>query len=752
MRIFTKLVLPLALLLAVPSVANAAFKAKGTFDPSAFTFKGTRHSAFKSPRDKRINEINTLMSNNINGARRSEAKQIEANVSFPELHSFGDLDGPNDEIWFFTSKFVVKEIPHYTDTECYTEYVMLEYIFDVYDSGMQYVGTVHDKVRYQDDEVRVAAINDSGCTLTPVITKNFFNSDDNYEVIVSLALNSTTQGYNHYRNVIYSIGGEKETLPVEDPLTGETVSKEFDKPINVIHSSIGDVLDATVNGVENYYLTTYGEDLGDDSYLNDEDLTLDELQEQYWQQIASSTISFQVYGKADENGNLPVVYEASMPILAMPGDQEYTPFMMSFMHDGKPYIAWQRYKDIFWNPYYSATDDLTMKESNALLIDIVRLDGNTAVTEYQTELAFTKSSGDILASFYCIGDMRYREDINFGSFDFNSDGTPAYYITNEDLETAESGYYNYYVYDVDGTRRKVLFRSAESTLVLSDIDGFEPQQMFVQLVGSDYLFNMVDLVSGNTVTKFSYNVYIDEDQDDERITSNLDRVPSGDSYIYMAESGLPLVDENDNNLLGVVMIDNNGKYIGTEYANFGTNLQYAWLYLDANSMNPHIFDTDDNREFMALVKYPISADTDDTTSEEHLVIAKVLCPDYPEGKELLRLRPCEKGALSGITPYYESTTPMILVIWNDSDSGLYTSDIYYLPLGSSAVAEIESEDNLSGISFDGSVLKAQGQIIQVYNLQGVNVASGFNSVDTSALPSGIYVAAANGKACKFSVK
>lgn len=747
MKFFTKLTLSLALLLAAPSVASAFHKATPSFNASAFAFKGNKHSAFNSPRLQRIDDINAMMSGSRKKARRAAEPAFSPNLSFENLHSFGDIDGPNDEVWFFTSRFVLKEIPHYDDTHFYTEYFMLEYIFDIYDSEMKLVGTVHDKVRYQEDELRVASINDSGCTITPIITRHFFNDDDNYEVIVGLALNSTTAGFNHYRNVVYSLGGEKEMLQVEDAATGEMVTKEFDKPINVIYSSVGDVLDASVNGEENYYITTYSESLPDSDSWNDEDMTLEEAQAKYWEQVSSSSISFQVYGKADKDGNLPVIYEASMPILAMPGNQESTPFMFSFMHDGKPYIVWQRYKDIFWNPYYSTTDDLSMRESNSLMIEVLRLDGNTAVPACKTELAFTKTSGNILASFYGIGDMRYCEDVVFGGFDFNADGRPAYFVTNKDLVDAENGTTSYFVYDADGKRRKTLMRNADSSLMMSNLSGFEPQQMFVQLVGDDYLFNMVDLYSGNTAARFSYNVPVDVEEDVyERVTSNMDRMLSGDSYIYFAESGLPLVDENDNNLIGVVMLDKAGNYINTEYTNFGVELEYAQLYLSAETLNPYIFDSDANREYMALIKYP----TPEGKKEEHVVVAKALCPDYPEGKELIRFSPCEKGDLSGITPYFTTQSPLLLIIWQKD--GIYTSDMYFLPFGTSAVAEIESEDNLSGISFDGKNLYAAGQIIQVYNLQGINMASGFNTVDTTSLPAGLYVATANGKACKFTVK
>ena len=61
-------------------------------------------------------------------------------------------------------------------------------------------------MHYADDELRVPYVD-----LLPVVTKKFFNDDDNYEVAVGFAVNSTTPGINHYRTVAYSIGGDKDS-------------------------------------------------------------------------------------------------------------------------------------------------------------------------------------------------------------------------------------------------------------------------------------------------------------------------------------------------------------------------------------------------------------------------------------------------------------------------------------------------------------------------------------------------------------
>ena len=98
-----------------------------------------------------------------------------------------DLDGPNGELWYYTGRLYSRAIKY----QYYTDYILEEYEFTLYNSKFEELGTIRDLVRYADDEVRVPGPQD-GIDLLPTITRNYFNSDDKYEVLVSIAVNSSS--------------------------------------------------------------------------------------------------------------------------------------------------------------------------------------------------------------------------------------------------------------------------------------------------------------------------------------------------------------------------------------------------------------------------------------------------------------------------------------------------------------------------------------------------------------------------------
>lgn len=103
-------------------------------------------------------------------------------------------------------------------------------------------------------------------------------------------------------------------------------------------------------------------------------------------------------------------------------------------------------------------------------------------------------------------------------------------------------------------------------------------------------------------------------------------------------------------------------------------------------------------------------------------------------------------------PYLGVSSPILSVLYQQSDTDALTNDIYYLPFGSSAVTEIASDFTDSDFYYDGNAIHADGCLITVFDLEGKKAASGLNTVSVSGLPSGIYVATANGNARKFIVK
>lgn len=740
MTLFSKLVLSFSLAATLCAGAGASPVGPRNFDISRFSYKNSsaHGTSLSAPaRMAAINKINSSMTH-------AEEAGALPTISFTNSDMIGDIDGPDNELWFYTSSMVYKNIEH----EYYTEYVLLEYSFDIYDAAGKFVGSIHDKMRYGEYEVRTVA-----CNLVPTVTKNFFNDDNRYELMIGLAVNRSKLNIdgssewlpNNYRTVVYSLGGDKESLKVEDPQTGEMVTKEFDSPVFTIQGSLGDVLDASTPGHEEIYLTLYDEELpdytGDDVVEGDDGL---DISDDFWENLTKSHISLKICGKVGADGKMSDLFNFDIPILSMPGNQESTPFLMSFTHNDKPYFLIQYYKDIFFNRYDSATDDMSMRENNSLMIDIYAVNDGTVTKTSSTEIPFVKDSKDrLLFSFHSVGDFRFKEDINF-----DEAGPATFFITKNNYFADESSEYSYYYYGKDGKKIHDIFEGAQSNLPMTNIDGLEPQQMFVTYYNGEYFFNFVDLLSGKQRASFSCYLETDPDADPDMMTSNIDRLAYGDSYRYAVEMRTPTIDENENTIMRIGWLDENGKYLRFDEVNMGQYVIYAQCYIDGYTLRNDFYLDDEPHEYMMLIKRGL----DTTSSQEELLIGQAMNPAAPEGKDVLRLTPNDNGNLYTINPYTMLEKPMLHVYYYDQETQKTAMDIYYLPFYSSAIKDILADDSDSVISFDGEFVAAPSADIKVFDIQGRLVRSGSYSVKVDDLAGGMYIALVNGMTRKILVK
>lgn len=708
-----------------------------------YTYKSKHASAFRDTRQQRIEQLNSMI-HKANAPHKENAFKPNQTLGPADIAS--TMDGPGNEMWFYTAHFTYQNIVH----QYFTEKVMTEYEFCIYDASMKEVGKIHDKVRYSSDEVRIPL---GGCDIVPAITKNFFNDDDKYEVMVSMDVNSTTPGHNHSRTLVYSLGGEKETLDVLDPAYPDqsiqspthTLTKEFDKPIDSL-GFVVDVLDASKDGVENIYISFAEESFPSSEF--DGDLSSDEGKNFFWNYVSGAKQKFEMYSKATDNSGIKKIFEKEIPLLSLPGNQESSPYMISFNRDGEAYFIFQQYKKLFYKPYYTYDAEYEMEEDNFLKIDLYKVGDGKAELVQTTEIPVVKdTSVDALATYYATGDMRYIEDISFGQY--TQDGKASYVITRKNYLSGDQTDQSFYVYSSDGKLLKTLFEYADGTLSLSNIDGYEPQQMFVSIEEGKYVFNMIDLISGNTSAKINSVLKIDDDSDPDQMTANLDRTPAGDSYNYAIELGVPSVDEDDNNILRIGWFDKDGKYKEMHEVNMGKDVRYAQCYMHASALTPGIFVADNLHEYMLLIK----RSTGSTTTQEELLIAQQISAETPSGKDVLLLKPEDgKGSIINIMPYLDMSSPILSVLSQQSGTDALTHDIYYLPFGSSAVTEIASGSTDSDFYYDGNAIHAEGCNINIFDLEGKKAAAGFNTVSVAELSAGIYVATANGKARKFIVK
>lgn len=718
MKFFTHV--SLAIAVSVPMFAHAGLPAQGRHDLSRQMYRIESASAFKGDRSDAIDRCNALLGSAANSRARAAAATPEPFFSLGPANMVGDLDAPGGERWYYSAHFDYDEIKH----EYFTEYILREYAFDIYDSSLQLVGTVRDKMAYADNEVRVPL-----CELAPIVTRNFFNTDDKLEVVVGLAVNAEI-GVNHYRSLVYQIDGDK-------------TADGYDKVMLTYDELIGDVAQLPSTDGDGSYFFSFVSDY----YPSDGEYA--ELG--FWESLCAAKSVIKTYRGAREGGVPEVVFTKDIPLLQLPGDQQNTPMMMSVTDGDDLYFVISHYAEPFYNRYDDPIqEDVSMRAGNSLEVEFWKAGEEAFEHTYTTSIAAPKSANEVvIASYYSIGSMRYQQDINFTGYG-TAAGRAALIVTRQDYSPSYGDSYinSYFVYNPDGKLRSTIFEESESTMGLSDLPGYERQQVFVTGSGSGYEFHFVDLVSCKEVLTIDYVYELDDDSDPEILTANMDRCLAGDSYMYVDELRIPAVDENENDIMRFIWIDSKGRFDRIEEVNMGTNVMYAKSYISSDALKPGVYSSSDNMAYMMLVKRGVSG----TATEEQLLIGEVINAENPEGKTLLALAPDSRGVLSQIDPFFTDEDPKLVVGYYDQPSALFSQDFYRLPLDqSSGVESAVAPSEGCAIHFDGRTVSAAGTI-KVYTATGVQVASGTDNLGLGLLQPGVYVVVATDSALKIHIQ
>lgn len=686
-----------------------------------------------SERTARIDQINSAIDTRTTLAAPAQSLGPDLTV---EPHTyFGDIDGPDGEMWYYTQDCEMT----YIDYEYFRQNVVQEYTFNIYNSNMEYVGSIHDKFRYRDDESHHAGSTLAGVSLLPVVTKNYFNSDGKYEFVVCLATNFKDRYGARSRSVVYSLDGEKETvkIPRQDG-TEDTV--EVDKPVAEIDGFICDVLDVSTPAEENFLFTFI-----DDIYVEVGD---DETGPAYWDRLTKAGSEFNTFAKAGADGNLRKVFSKRIPALQQQGNMEDTPPIMTFNRNGQGYIVCPYYKEPFYNPYYSYDEDASMRENNALVIELYKISSTGHELVNTTEVPVSKQDKDgVMATYFSVGDFRYNGDVVI-----DADGTPSYVVTRCNYQISQDGItdYCFYAYKADGSLAYTIFENADSNLSLYSIEGQPEAQMFVQYDEFDgYVYHIVDIASGKRLAKI--NALIDTGLDDfETMLANMDRVNTPDGPKYAFEMRAPLTDENDNTFMRIAWFDAKGCYERMDYVALGQSVQYAKAYMSGAALSATLFNDDSLNEYLVLVKRGVAGEQ----ATEELLIGQGLPDEFAEASTILHLTPdAVKGNLNtiGLYPGTKADDLRLVVYYLNGDNK-YSVDMYELPFATSSITDAVGDVAQGAITFDGSVICAPGLTVSVYNPAGALVATAAEKVDAATLPAGVYVAKAGTSAVKFAVK
>lgn len=705
------------------------------FDLTKFRYKVDSKSVFSNKQTQHIAEINNLLERKSTLMETSAFENPSPAVTLGPTEQTGSIDAPNGELWYYTGKLDYKEIPPHGNVY-YTDRILQSWKFDIYNSKMELIGTIEDKMDYGQGEVRVVM-----CEITPVATRNFFNTDDKVEIIVALAVNRSEEyGYgNNYRSLVYSLGNEKD-------------ADGNDVPVTVLDEIVGDVIEgpASADGSDNFYISLL-RDIIDNSENPD-------FGNSFWDYLLMQKASIEVYGKALDNSGPRKLFETTMPLIQLPGNQEDVPPMMSMLHEGNVVFCISYYKEPFYNRYDDPmSEEMTQREGNSLIIELYKAT-ETEFTKFSTTeipvvhdpMKDSSGNATCLFSYYSVGNLRYAGDILFDAPGASATA-PDFIVTRGNYQVTTDGTINsYFTYKNNGQLKNTLFEYADGTLEMGNLPGKEPQQMFVSADAYGYLYNFVDLYSGKKVTTIEADYYLDDDSDPELLTANIARILDGTACKYVFELRYPLVDDNENDILRFLYLTDKGKYDHIDYVNMGKGVAYAQSYLSTEALAPHAYSTSDTPAYMCLVK--IGVEGAGILTEE-LMVAEAESVENPEGKTLLQLSGNQYGVLASIVPEFatESQPGRLFIYYVDNSANKYTLEVYDLPLeeACSGVTEIPGTDN--NLNIDNGVISSNGQI-SVYALDGHLAATANGSCDTSALDNGIYILVAGGKSYKFIKK
>lgn len=556
--------------------------------------------------------------------------------STPKGDSFQYLYGPDGTEWYAIGNNDYERVE--LEGGVAYENILKGYSFTIYDNNFNEIGTIRDAITLEGDETRCAQAE-----LCVTVTRKFFNYDDKYEVMIALSMNTPSYNVN-MRTKVYAIGGEKDENGYDIPLT--TIAGY---PVDAVNC-------ATDRWTEDFYITFLTEHMPDPDNYSD-----------YLAFLGDCKNVLTTYTKAKTNDGVSVLFEHETGQLNLPGDQMTSPMMLCKNVGGAMTLIYAQYeKSLFVDPTGMGEDD-SLTPDNNLIIDVYQVNNNvyprTVDHICTTKIPAIQSENEkSYYTFYGIGTLGYDKDVDF--VNYTDDGSPAFIVTKDEYMIDDDDNYNssYYVYNSSGEKILTLAENTFNYVMMSDIHGFEPQAMFIDK--EEMVFRFVDLYSGHNVME------VDQMYRGYGLSTTIDRVMTSDGYVYAdaISSGTPY---GDNSLAApVIWLDTNGEMIRLDEIPCGEGVELAQTYIASDALNPYVFNTDSDMEYMLLVKRRVGGDGDPL--REELIIAT------PEKGPIQTFLPDpEKGNLRMVY-LMNLSTPQLILAYLDDDYR-FTADSYSLP-------------------------------------------------------------------------
>lgn len=158
--------------------------------------------------------------------------------------------------------------------------------------------------------------------------------------------------------------------------------------------------------------------------------------------------------------------------------------------------------------------------------------------------------------------------------------------------TSEAEAISFDVYDLESNKVKTIAENVSDWMKMYDVPGHSQQMAF--LLTDDATLNMVNVPSCETAVSFGSSV------EGEAISTNIDRYPVGDSYQYVIGLPSPETDSENNYYQRFAWVTKDAKIDHIVKFNLGkSNASWVPLVM-GETLNPYLFDTDDQHEYVFI--------------------------------------------------------------------------------------------------------------------------------------------------------
>lgn len=541
----------MATALAIGSAADASAVA---FNPSGYQARNDKSNPFRfMPSAERLNTLSQQKIDNLLGLKSTFEMEPDITLTAPyaaadQMSTCNVIYGPNEEHWFYTMVPLYDELPG--SNEYWKNVSYNGAIFTLYNEKAEKIGSFTGKIPLIEGALKCQSIQ-----VDLSVTKKFYNLDDNYEITLAANYNPKI-GYGA-KQVSYTFSLNNKT--------------EAQDAICVIPGMPAFEANVGTSAAENFIMM----------YMDLSTWPGEKQQARY-----------SVYTKAGYDTNGPQEIQ-DFPVLSTTGD-EVVPMQMT-ANGNKLYAA----AAVYEKPLFSGSSDEGSQNGNNYIITLYQQQGSSFKEIKKTTIPVPDRMEGFVTSEVSLGSFRGTGDINF---DFGDGVLPCYVLRFFQTDATNNVDSYYAVYDTDG---KELTRFGEKNLgvsQLSNLTGHEEQYAFLTTdENGNGIIQMMDWPSLKLGAKLPISIYDYDSGETFNLSSNLDRCLGKGGFYYVCSSANGITNDK-NTIHRIAYFDGNGELDHIDNLVFKADVKKVMPWIDASIMDPYLFHSDKNFEYLAWLQ------------------------------------------------------------------------------------------------------------------------------------------------------